>query len=83
MDRANVDVCGPAIVHLFKRAYNTYGDKRYERLANPGTLHLGNMVLSSANLDAYRVQLRALGNGLTENGDILLYGCHVAQGVAL
>lgn len=33
MDRANVDVCGPAIVHLFKRAYNTYDDKRYERLA--------------------------------------------------
>ncbi len=26
MDRANEDVCGPAIVHLLKRAYNTYGD---------------------------------------------------------
>ena len=34
IDRANEDVCGPAIVHLFKRAYHTYGDKRYERLAN-------------------------------------------------
>ncbi|HOE44084.1 MAG TPA: hypothetical protein PLB25_21000 [Rhodoferax sp.] len=33
MDRANEDVCGAAIVHLFKRAYNTYGDQGYERLA--------------------------------------------------
>ena len=33
MDRANEDVCGPALVHLLKRAYNEYGDTRYERLA--------------------------------------------------
>ena len=47
MDRANVDVCGPAIVHLFKRAYNTYGDKRYERLANLSVSHLYNLRKSS------------------------------------
>ena len=27
MDRANVDVCGPAIAHLLRRAYTVYGDK--------------------------------------------------------
>ena len=40
MDRANEDVCGAAIVHLFKRAYNTYGDQRYERLAHLSVSHL-------------------------------------------
>ena len=39
MDRANEDVCGPAIGHLFKRAYNTYGDKRYERLVKLSVSH--------------------------------------------
>ena len=27
MDRANVDVCGPAIAHLLRRAYTVYGEK--------------------------------------------------------
>ena len=56
MDRANVDVCGPAIVHLFKRAYNTYGDKRYERLANLSVSHLYNLRKSSG-YQALRVTL--------------------------
>ena len=43
MDRANEDVCGPAIVHLFKRACYTYGDQRYERLANLSVSHLYNL----------------------------------------
>lgn len=47
MDRANEDVCGPAIVHLLKRAYNTYGDKRYERLASLSVSHLYNLRKSS------------------------------------
>ena len=32
MDKANEDVCGPAIAHLLQRAYRVYGDTRYERL---------------------------------------------------
>jgi hypothetical protein len=48
MDKANADVCGPAIVHLFKRAFNTYGDKRYERLANLSVSHLYNLRKSSS-----------------------------------
>ena len=43
MDRAKENVCGPAIVHLFKRAYNTYGDTRYVRLANLCVSHLYNL----------------------------------------
>lgn len=29
MDRANEDVCGPAIAHLLQRAWRVYGDIRY------------------------------------------------------
>ena len=56
MDRANVDVCGPAIAHLFKRAYNTYGDKRYERLADLSVSHLYNLRKSNV-YQALRVTL--------------------------
>ncbi len=43
MDRANEDVCGPAIVHLLKRAHGVYGDTRYERLAGLSVSHLYNL----------------------------------------
>ena len=47
MDHANEDVCGPAIVHLLKRAYNEYDDKRYERLIELSVSHLYNLRKSS------------------------------------
>ncbi len=43
MDRANEDVCGPAVVHLLKRAWRVYGDPRYERLADLSVSHLYNL----------------------------------------
>ena len=43
MDKANEDVCGPAIAHLLQRAYNVYGDDRYERLAKLSVSHLYNL----------------------------------------
>lgn len=43
MDKAHENVCGPATVHLFKRAFNEYGDSRYERLANLSSSHLYNL----------------------------------------
>lgn len=43
MDRANEDVCGPAIVHLLRRAFCVYGDKRYERLSKLSVSHLYNL----------------------------------------
>ncbi len=47
-----------------------------------GTLYLGSTVLDSGNLDAYQSSLQAIGSSLCETGDILLYGCNVAQGDA-
>jgi transposase InsO family protein len=43
MDRANEDVCGPAIVHLLQRALCVYGDQRYERLSKLSVSHLYNL----------------------------------------
>ena len=45
-----------------------------------GSLYLGNTILSSDNIDSYSSQLVSMGSSLTESGDILLYGCNVAQG---
>ena len=45
-----------------------------------GVLRLGNTLLSSENLDQYTTQLTAWGDALTEQADILIYGCDVANG---
>jgi ELWxxDGT repeat protein len=47
---------------------------------NAGSLQLGSTTLDSNNLSNYQAQLESIGNALTSTGDILLYGCDVAQG---
>ncbi|MDD1605774.1 MAG: DUF4347 domain-containing protein, partial [Methylococcaceae bacterium] len=44
------------------------------------SLQLGSATLNSENLNHYTEQLTTIGNALSENGDLLLYGCNVAQG---
>ena len=46
----------------------------------PGALMLGSGELNRTNLTQYAEQLVQLGSYLKEGGDILLYGCEVAQG---
>ena len=43
MDKANEDVCGPAIAHLLQRAYRDYHDVPYQRLATLSVSHLYNI----------------------------------------
>ncbi|MBN2645391.1 MAG: DUF4347 domain-containing protein [Desulfuromonadaceae bacterium] len=45
-----------------------------------GSLDLGSTSLSSATLAEHQDQLIAIGSSLTDAGDILLYGCNVAEG---
>ena len=47
-----------------------------------GEIMLGDAVLNSGNLEQYNAALATIGNALTATGDILLYGCNVAQGEA-
>jgi CshA-type fibril repeat protein len=45
-------------------------------------LYLGNESIDNANLASHAAQLATIGQSLTANGDILLYGCDVAQSAA-
>jgi uncharacterized delta-60 repeat protein len=45
-----------------------------------GAVYLGGTVLDSSNLALHGSLLASIGGALTEAGDILLYGCNVAQG---
>ncbi|CAD0227786.1 DUF4347 domain-containing protein [Planktothrix agardhii] len=45
-----------------------------------GSLQLGTTVINANNLDQYSTQLSQWQASLTENADILLYGCNVASG---
>ncbi len=47
-----------------------------------GALYLGSTVLTLDSLDQHAEALARIGQGLTADGDILLYGCNVAQGEA-
>lgn len=45
-----------------------------------GLLSLGSSALNSSNLDSYTSALTQIGSSLSATGDLLLYGCDVAQG---
>jgi hypothetical protein len=45
-----------------------------------GSLWLGSTVLYQANLSGYSAALAQIGSALSDSGDLLLYGCNVAQG---
>ena len=48
---------------------------------NVGQLNLGDMTLTGDNLDQYAPGLSNIGNSLSKDGDIVLYGCNVASSV--
>ncbi|AXT44790.1 MULTISPECIES: DUF4347 domain-containing protein [Chromobacterium] len=45
-----------------------------------GDLMLGSVELTTAKLDSRQADLKAIGQALSANGDILLYGCDIAAG---
>jgi hypothetical protein len=47
-----------------------------------GELQLGSTLLSASNVATYQPQLAAIGTALAPGGDLLLYGCDVAQNSA-
>ena len=47
-----------------------------------GTLYLGDTVLDQSTLSAHRAELAQIGAALGADGDLLLYGCDIAQGPA-
>ncbi len=47
---------------------------------NIGELQLGSTLLDEDNIKLYESQLKLIGDSLSRNGDLLIYGCEVAQG---
>jgi len=45
-----------------------------------GAITIGSTLLNSNNLLQYQLQLDTIGHALTDNGDLLLYGCNVGSG---
>ena len=45
-----------------------------------GTVQMGNVWLSSANLGEHSAALQSIGAALKADGDLMLYGCDVGQG---
>src|SRR6185369_15465136 len=45
-----------------------------------GSITLGSTVLGSSNVASYAEALAQIGAALTPDGDIMLYGCDVAEG---
>ncbi|MFA9217791.1 MAG: DUF4347 domain-containing protein [Sphingomonadaceae bacterium] len=48
----------------------------------PGSITLGSTELTLATLSGYQAELAFIGSKLATSGDLLLYGCNVAQGAA-
>ena len=46
----------------------------------PGCIHLGSATLDAVSLDHYASRLRSIGAALKDDGDLLIYGCEVANG---
>lgn len=44
-----------------------------------GRINIGNTILDSVNINTYYDELSKIGKSLSSDGDILLYGCNVAE----
>ncbi len=60
--------------------YNNLDSVQILSHGDSAVLQLGNDSLDNGNIESYENQLQQWGKALSENGDILLYGCNVAQG---
>lgn len=47
-----------------------------------GALALGNTMVNRGDLSGYNAELAIIGDALSEGGDLLIYGCNVAEGKA-
>ncbi len=62
-------------------SYNNLESIQLFSHGNSGQLALGSTILDASSIDNYQEQLTIWGESLSETGDILLYGCNVAQGI--
>ena len=71
---------GVAQIEQYLAGYSNLDSIQIFSHGSQGSLYLGNAVLSNKTLKQYQDQLANIGSHLKDTGDILLYGCNVAQG---
>jgi hypothetical protein len=77
-----LDTATDGVLQIAERLRNANGLSAIHVFSHgsSGELLLGDAVVNTGNLEQYSVALATIGNALSETGDILLYGCNVAQG---
>jgi len=71
---------GVAQIEQYLAGYSNLDSIQILSHGSQGSLYLGNTVLSNNTLKKYQDQLASIGSHLKDTGDILFYGCNVAQG---
>ncbi|MCI4626804.1 MAG: DUF4347 domain-containing protein, partial [Candidatus Magnetoovum sp. WYHC-5] len=66
--------------YLAKHSSNRYDAIHIVSHGDVGKLYLGSATLASDTIWQYYDVLKAIGHSLSKGGDLLLYGCKVAQG---
>lgn len=70
---------GLAQIAAWAKSHTGYDALHILSHGNRGTLYLGTTLLNDSTFVQYQPILSEIGNAITEDGDVLLYGCHVAQ----
>ncbi len=76
----NADQDGIAQMQAILSNFNNLDSIQIVSHGAQGVLYLGSTVLNQENIDSYRNPLGMIGSSLAPTGDLLLYGCNVAQG---
>ena len=71
---------GLAQINTWAQTHTGYDAIHILSHGSSGNIHLGTTSLTDANLSQHTTELTHIGNSLTANGDILVYGCNVANG---
>ena len=71
---------GLAQINTWAQTHTDYDAIHILSHGSSGDIHLGTTSLTSANLSQHTTELTNIGNSLTADGDILVYGCDVASG---
>ena len=78
----NPDQDGITQIETFLQGQKGYDSLHIFSHGSVGTLYLGSTVLTATNIESYASTLKNIGYSLTNTGDILLYGCNIADGLA-
>ena len=66
------------ISNLLQQSESTYSAIHIVSHGDPGEVHLGNSTLSGSNLNSYIDEIASWSEAVTDDADLLFYGCDLA-----